>query len=330
MKWNTENLPLKKLASGEQISITIHTLVGNPGPHIHILGHTLCSELMEVIKNKYSKINGSISFIPRPNPIKEQNRNHAYVDIIKETNFDIETFCLEHLDLPWHELKIVFKEQLSALIDYYMEGLQNEQAVSIQIKNNLILQSLASKSDGVINLNSDDVPSPYLYAAEYQEAITKYLSVSHIVTLPHHYTGSLDNACFMPWVYLMETLKEMGRYTIPDVEAFTFELGRDLDQLEGILNYLKYKGVIEEQPKQFESHYCKYEDLKSIFSSEAGAVDYNVTAGDHIKTGDVLASIGSEHQVKTHNDGIVLNTCHKDIVNEGTELFQLMTKVYKK
>ena len=62
MKWTKEILPIKQLATGEQLTITAHTLKGaQKGPHVHIQasvhgaelqGNAVILKLMEALKTE--------------------------------------------------------------------------------------------------------------------------------------------------------------------------------------------------------------------------------------------------------------------------------------
>lgn len=375
MNWSKQIIPIKQLATGEQLKITAHTLTGTNGPHIHIQasvhgaelqGNAVILQLMEYLQK--TTLHGSITFVPlanpfatnnkhgtytygRYNPVTGHNWNRNYVDIIAATETDLTSFCKENYDLPWHELKLKYKSFLQDLIDDYANQITLNKTLNDNNKLNLILQKLAVKADGVLDLHTGPSATRYLYSAEYEEEVSKYLLFKNILVIPNSFDGAMDEASFMPWIYLSNKLETLGRDVKCDVESFTLEFGSEetfcMDNaqkdVESILNYLRYKGMIEESPKTIKSHYAKLKDYQTIYSPLGGLVDYRVSPGDHYKKDDILANIyqlnsldpndpigSTVTPVKALNDGIVINRCPSSSVHEGMELLQIMSHTYSK
>ena len=372
MNWTIEEYPIKELATGETLGLKTYTARGNPGPHIHIQasvhgaelqGNAVILQLMEILNN--TKLNGSITFIPlanpyatnnkhgtytygRYNPVTGHNWNRNFVDIIEVANFDIDKFVSEHADLPWHELKLVFKATLDQVFRDYIAELIETRKLSENNKLNLLLQHLASQADGILDLHTGPTATRYLYAGEYEEDVSHYLKFRHNLIIPNEFAGSMDESCFIPWVHLMNALKKIDRDITPDVESFTLEFGSEetfrMDEaakdVESILNYLRYKGVIEGTPNKIDSHSCLLENYKTIYSPKGGLVDYHFAPGQRFIKGDILASfynfknldpakpiLSARTAVKAEEDGIVINRCPSSSVHQGMELFQVMTKL---
>lgn len=372
MNWKINEYPIKELATGEVLQLKTYTVSAKPGPHIHIQasvhggelqGNAVILQLMELLNS--IEINGSITFIPlanpyatnnkhgtytygRYNPVTGHNWNRNYVDIIKATHFNIDHFAQENSSLPWHEIKLLFKEQLDQLFQQHIERLIQSKRLSENNKLNLLLQHLAARADGILDLHTGPVATRYLYTAEYEKEVASYLKFKYNLIIPHVFDGAMDEACFMPWVYLMEALSSQGRTVIPDVESFTLEFGSEESfhmqdankDVESIVNYLKYKGVIEDTPNKIESHYCQLENFKTIFSPKGGLVDYHFQPGQRFSKGDILASfynlknidpqnpvLSCRSTVKAEEDGIIINRCPSSSVHQGMELFQVMTQL---
>lgn len=376
MNWTKEIIPIKQLATGETLNITTHTLIGTTeGPHIHIQasvhgaelqGNAVILQLMEYLQ--HTKLHGSITFIPlanpfatnnkhgtytygRYNPVTGHNWNRNYVDIIGITKTDLTQFCEENFDLPWHELKLKYKELISNLIEMYAEKISLNKTLNDNNKLNLILQKLAVKADGILDLHTGPTATRYLYSAEYEEDVAKYLLFKNILVIPNEFDGAMDEASFIPWVHLTDKMKELGRDIICDVESFTLEFGSEetfcMDNaekdVESILNYLRYKGMLEETPKEAQAHYAKLENYRTIYSPLGGLVDYRVKPGDHFNKGDLLANIyqlknldpldpikSTANPIHALSDGIVINRCPSSAVHEGMELLQIMSHTYSK
>jgi predicted deacylase len=373
MQWTKEIIPIKQLASGESLSITTHTLKGNPGPHIHIQasvhgaelqGNAVILMLMDALRN--TEVNGSITFVPlanpfatnnkhgtytygRYNPVTGDNWNRNYIDIIEETETDITKFCQDNFDLTWDDLKKKYKTYLAELLEAHSNELTQYKKISDNNKLNLILQNLALRADAILDLHTGPTATRYLYSAEYAQEASNYLLFKHILIIPHEHGGAMDEAGFMPWVHLMNKMKELGRDVECDVHSFTLEFGSEetfcmdwaTKDVQSILNYLKYKGVIaDEALKAKEVYFSKLENYRTIYSPIGGLCDYRVKPGDHYKKGDILANIyqlkgldptdpiqSTIHEIRAIEDGIIINRCPSSSIHEGMELLQVMTKI---
>lgn len=372
MEWTLNEYPIKELATGEELSLKTYTVKGKPGPHIHIQasvhgaelqGNAVILQLMDLLNS--TQINGSITFIPlanpyatnnkhgtytygRYNPVTGDNWNRNYVDIIRASQFDIKNFVDENSNLPWHELKLVYKAKLDEIFNQYIANLIETRKLSENNKLNLLLQHLASQADGILDLHTGPVATRYLYAAEYEEEVAYYLKFKHNLIIPNEFGGAMDESAFMPWVHLMNALKNQGRDITPDVESFTLEFGSEetfqmhaaSKDVESIVNYLKYKGVLEGNPDKVDSHSCLLKNYKTIYSPKGGLVDYHFEPGQRFIKGDTLASFynlknidpkdpiaSSRSTVKAEQDGIIINRCPSSSVHQGMELFQVMTEL---
>lgn len=372
MKWTESVFPIKELATGEMLNLKTYTISGNPGPHIHIQasvhgaelqGNAVILQLMDML-NK-TQVHGSITFIPlanpyatnnkhgtytygRYNPVTGDNWNRNYRDIIKDAEFNIEEFAQENKDLAWNDIKDKFKEKLEKTFNSHIEKLEKSKTLSENNKLNLLLQQLAGSADGILDLHTGPVATRYLYAAEYEREVAHYLKFKHVLVIPEEFGGAMDEACFMPWVHLKNAFKKIGKDIDLDVESFTLEFGSEetfcmksaTKDVESIVNYLRYKGVLEGTPDQIDSNACLLENYRTIYSPNGGLVDYHFLPGEKFKKGDNLASFynlkkidpndpitSSRSQVIAQEDGIVINRCPSSSVHQGMELFQVMTKL---
>lgn len=374
MNWTINEYPIKELATGEELKLKTYTATGRPGPHIHIQasvhgaelqGNAVILQLMEMMKD--IDLNGSITFIPlanpyatnnkhgtytygRYNPVTGDNWNRNYVDIIKAGKFDIDGFAKEHKDLPWHKIKEFFKQSLRGLIERYTEELIQKKKLSENNKLNLLLQHLAAPADGILDLHTGPVATRYLYTGEYEKEVAAFLKFKHILIIPNEFDGAMDEASFMPWIHLKEALSKLGREVTPDIDSFTLEFGSEetfcmknaTKDVESIINYLKYKGMVKGGPEKFEGKYCFLKDYKTIFSPSGGLVDYHFAPGESYKKGDILASfynlkkiepanpiISARSTITAESDGIIINRCPSSSVHQGMELFQVMTNLFR-
>ncbi len=372
MKWIINEYPIKELATGEVLNLKTYTVHGSPGPHIHIQasvhgaelqGNAVILHLMDLLNSQ--KMKGSITFIPlanpyatnnkigtytygRFNPVTGHNWNRNYVDIIKESNFNIDEFAKENKDYSWGEIRSKFKAKLEIVFEKYVEDLIQSKKLAENNKLNLLLQQLASKADGILDLHTGPVATRYLYSAEYQEQVAYYLKFRHVVVIPNEFGGAMDEACFMPWIHLRDALKKYKKNISIDIESFTLEFGSEetfcmqnaSKDVESILNYMKYKGLLEGTPDQIDSHACRLKNFRTIYSPKGGLVDYHFEPGQRYLKGDTLASfynlksidpkdpiVSCRSKVMAEEDGIVINRCPSSSVHQGMELFQVMTKL---
>ncbi len=372
MKWTIDEYPIKELATGEILKLKTYTAHGGIGKHIHIQasvhgaelqGNAVILQLMDFLNN--TKLNGSITFIPlanpyatnnkhgtytygRYNPVTGHNWNRNYEDVIINSGFDIDQFSKEHKDLPWFEIKTKFKETLEDVFQNYIQKLVETKTLSENNKLNLILQQMAAKADGVFDLHTGPVATRYLYSAEYEKEVSYYLKFKHILVIPNTFDGAMDEAAFMPWIHLKNSLQKYGKEINLDVESFTLEFGSEetfcmnsaSKDVESIINYLKYKGLLDGSPDQIDSHSCDLENYRTIYSPKGGLVDYHFGPGERFLKGDTLASFynlknidpsdpinSAKSTVNAEQDGIIINRCPSSSVHQGMELFQVMTKL---
>lgn len=375
MSWTIKDIPVKELSTGENLKIKTYTLNGaQPGPHIHIQasvhgaeiqGNAVILKLMEALKGK--EVSGSITLIPlanpyatlnkhgtytygRYNPVTGHNWNRNYIDVVKASKFDIEDFCAKNMQSSWEDIKSSFKSELSKAFKSYVEELKNNNRIQDNNKVNIILQELALNSDGILDLHTGPTATRYLYCAEYEEELAKYMLFRHVLIIPNEFDGAMDEASFMPWAHLQNAFKAMGKDVKIDVESFTLEFGSEetfrMDEgskdVESILNYLRFKKVLTEEPTTNDPHYSRLEDYTTIYSPRGGLVDYHFSPGDHFKKGDKLATFyqmwdidpedpirSCSHYLLATSDGIIINRCPSSNVHQGMELFQVMSNIYR-
>lgn len=374
MSWSVDKIPLYNLSIGQNLSLTTYTFESkNAGPHIYLQssvhgaelqGNIVLLKLMDLINS--TKINGKITIVPlanpyatlqksgtyttgRFNPFSGDNWNRNYIDIIKESQFDLKSFVEQNKDLAWHELKLIYKEKLDYIYHSYYQSLEQKNQLHANNKLNLILQKLALSADAVLDLHTGPVATRYLYCPNYAKQAGQYLNFEHVLMVPEEFAGAMDEACFMPWVHLKNELKNQGREILLDIESFTLELGSEEvinsddanSDLDKIINFLKYKGSIEGKPiLQNNSTYCPLDNFETIYSPNAGLIEYLKRPGDHFKANEEIARIFNFSQIDPFNpiqssyikisvdyDGVLINHLPTCNVHEGMELMQVFRNV---
>lgn len=375
MSWTIKEIPVKELSTGETLKIKTYTLTGETGgPHIHIQasvhgaeiqGNAVILKLMEALKGQ--KINGSVTLIPlanpyatlnkhgtytygRYNPVTGHNWNRNYLDIVQACGFDLDSFCERHREADWNSVKGAYKRELQEAFVRHIQELKEDNLVQDNNKINIILQELALKSDGILDLHTGPTATRYLYCAEYESSLAKLMLFRHVLIIPDEFDGAMDEACFMPWIHLKRAFEKRGRNIDLDVESFTMEFGSEetfrMDEgskdVESILNYLRHKDVLPGEPQTIEPYHSRLKDYRTIYAPKGGLVDYHLRPGDHFKKGEKLATFyqmnnidpedpanSCSHDLLAREDGIIINRCPSSNVHQGMELFQIMSNIYK-
>ncbi len=377
-KFTTKEITVATLPCGDNFSIRQLTLTSkNAGPTVFIQasvhgaelqGNPVICEVLNYLER--NDFNGTIHFVPLANPLATNNKqgtgthgrfnsvtgdnwNRNYTDIIKQdyalSGFDIDVFAKEHLSTPLETLKSAFKAKLHSALVTYQKSI-SEYGENTNKHHFLTLQSLAASADYVLDLHTGPCATRYIYCADYTKDKAADLIFPHYLVIPNEFGTAMDEACFMPWVYLQRAFNKLGRgFEIP-FEAYTVELGDEekisfldaKDDAARILHFLKKRGVISASPdvKIPKAISCLLKDFKTYYAPTGALYDYIARPGDHIKAGEVLAmglnfnnkdaSISSDFRfdMLAKNDCVVINHCPSGSVRAGMELFQVMEKVY--
>lgn len=376
MQWLINEIPVKELSTGEELSIKTYTLKGDtPGPHVHIQasvhgaeiqGNAVILKLMEKLKGKDLK--GSLTLIPlanpyatlnkhgtytygRYNPVTGHNWNRNYIDIVKTCQINLDDFVNQHQNDSVDLIVSEYKKFIKNALDLYISSLANANTLQDNNRINLILQGLSVTADGILDLHTGPTATRYLYSAQYEEDKARVMLFKNVLVIPNEFDGAMDEASFMPWIHLKNAFLTIGREIEFPIESFTLEFGseetfqmdRGEKDVESILNYLKYKGMLEGQLKELDQiFYSKLKNYKTIYSPLGGLVDFHLAPGDHFKKGDLLAVIyqmkkidpndpikSCSSEVRAQGDGIVINRCPSSNVHQGMEMFQVMLEVYE-
>lgn len=207
-------------------------------------------------------------------------------------------------------------------------------------------------SDYVIDLHTGGKAIYYGYTFEGCLSSTPYWGLPYIIKLADEFEGAFDEAFLLLWIKLQKAFKKAGR-DIPfhefDKEAFTPELG-SADMLdrnamktnaERIVNYLRYKGVLEgeAQPAQGPFYKCQHKHYAHYYAPGGGFLLWNKKPGDMLAAGDVLATILRPYNEQAEGkdetevpiiatDAGLLNDCTiTQTVHEGLEIANVMTKL---
>ena len=371
MMWTQSEHHLKQFSTGDKLTVKTYTLHGtDPGPHIHIQasvhgaeiqGNAVILKLMERLKEVKS-FKGSLTIIPlanpygtinkhgtytygRYNPVTGDNWNRNYLDLSKEAEFDLKNFCDQHENKTSLEIHTLYKLYLSETFERIYQRLEQSFQISDNNRINLFLQGLALKADGVLDLHTGPTATRYLYTPEYAQMIARKLLFPFTLLIPHSFDGAMDEACFMPWVTLKDELHKRGKTDFNlDYEAFTLEFGSEetFDMTKGardvlsIINYLRYKSLLEGEVEEMSSVECPLKNYITLFAPIGGLCDYHFAPGEHFNKGNTLATLyqlkdlnpenpleSCQHEIKANFDGVVINRCPSGNIHQGMDMFQV-------
>lgn len=361
-----------KMIGGAEYNLHTYLLKGSStGPRVYIQaslhgseiqGNAVIYQLIQELKDK--DIYGEVLFAPvvnpfatnhkvgtyslgRYNPITGDNWNRNFIDIFK--NFDLSDFCKKSLKDSEIDIHKKFKVLLeNKLIEFELEQSTNNK-IHLNNNLNLKLQKMAANADIVLDLHTGPTATEYLYTAKRSFEDSLYLHFENILVIENEFSGAMDEATFMPWVYLEKKFNELGREIKLNFHSFTLELnseeGFDINhakaQSKKILNFLAYKGIIKEKYDKKEARYSDLKDYKTIYAPVSGFVDYHLEVGSLFKKGDLLCKFYQLENLKldcldeavteitASEDGVLINRCPSSSVLQGMELFQVMEKIKK-
>lgn len=369
-KLSKEKIILKSLIGGGEYSLSKYTLRGTEsGPCVYmqaslhggeLQGNAVILSLIEELKSMPLK--GSLIFVPlsnpyatnckigkytfgRFNPNTGDNWNRNFIDIIDKLEIDLETFCKKFINESEVIIREKFKLLLNKEIIKYQKKLEQNNKLHDNNNLNLILQKIASKADVVLDLHTGPSATEYLYSATRSIEDAEYLHFKYVLEVEHEFAGAMDEATFMPWVHLTNSFKAMGRDIQFNFHSFTLELTSEegfsmsqaKKQKEKILNYLRYKGLINGDSGKKKIIKCPLANYETIFTPVSGLIDYSLELGKPFKKGDLLGTIYQFHNLDDHSfskhihpvraneDGYLINRCPSSAVVQGMELFQVIS-----
>ncbi len=365
-------IPLKEMPSGDQLSLTLYRISGKePGPHVHIQASVHGAELqgnlviMELMRTLAAQpIKGSITLIPLANPqasntkigthtqgrynsVTGNNWNRNYTDLTQQ--LDIKEFVAKHIETPWPQLKLAYKQAIVEACNHTLSDLAHEHvAISENRHLNLLLQKIASTADIVLDLHTGPRACRYLYAANYQKEIAPDLLAPYTLIIPDEFAGAMDEACFMPWVALHRELEKSGRSEAADVFSFTVELGSEemvdtqaaKEDCARLLYFLYKRGVFARNlvTGLVPGKWSELKNYTTYYATHGGLFEARVRPGEEFKQGDVVAVIhrpraietlasvdAATIEVRATHDGALINHTPTAAVAQGMEIIQVLT-----
>ncbi|MBT1444263.1 succinylglutamate desuccinylase/aspartoacylase family protein [Shewanella sp. JM162201] len=365
MRVEKQEVKVGELAAGQALSLPVYRFHGKgKGPSVYIQanvhgaevqGNAVIYQLMKLLE--HYELLGDISLVPLANPLGINQKSGEFTlgrfDPITGVNWnreylnhslDIAAWYAAHSELDDDSLVAAFRTELIAACE---RKLDNVWGVTTGQWLATSLQAMAHRSDIVLDLHTGPKSCKHLYCPEYEREAAQYFSIPYTLFIPNSFGGAMDEAAFVPWWTLAEVAAAHGRELGVRVSALTLELGSQeridladaLNDAEGILAYLSYRGVIAEKvlPKPMKRFGCLLKDYRKFHAPKAGMVEYVGKVGQPMKAGDVLVNLlrldlygtGEElTALKLPEDGVPILHFASASVHQGTELYKVMTKVF--
>lgn len=262
---------------------------------LHLLKNKLMGPSTELRDPVFAVI-GDIVLIPSCNPMAQNNLNGYHIqgrcDSIEGDNWN-RFYYFDEADLAAFngqnnaELKTYLSEKIEAILD------QPEQLTRAR-NLNLTLQKEAFKADIVMDLHTDCVSAPYVYAPAYCKIEAAQFQLPYVLLMENGFGGAMDEAMMCPFWTVSERVAG-----VQPIQSYTLECGsaQSLDEAsasalsDNILNYLVGQGVISGQvvPCDHHPHYCNVNDFVKLYAPQGGLYVWQVALNDTVAEGDVLA-----------------------------------------
>ena len=309
-------------ASGRHLNVPIYEISSQlDGPHVYIQssihgsevqGNVVIYHLVRALKEL--TIHGKITLVPNCNPVGTNIKAGEYTlgrfDPVNGTNWNRGYYYDEESVIDFadtvtaqdsiEDIRRAFKAQTLSQIQ---QKQQQPWGLGLAQQLNLTLQSIACQADIVLDLHNGPVSSRHIYIPEYLAHQATQFSMPHVILIPNHFAGALDEASFCPWWTLSEHLTtRFGRPYDFNIEAYTLEMGSQeiIDFADGetdassILAYLQHKhciATVDYQPQDIKRVGVYLKDYKTLFTDFGGMVEYTAKPGQQIKQGDTLAKV---------------------------------------
>ena len=364
MKPAIQTLPLLTLASGDALKLQMYRFQGaEPGLTVYcqanlhgaeLAGNAVIQQLLAFLQAcDPALLAGEVRLVPVCNPLGVNLRSHHFASgrynpydgrdwnrifwDYSDQQGTIAAFAQAHHDQDLPTLTRRFREQLLTAFQRELEGLDAGPGAPIHERYRCRLQALALDADILLDLHSSsDRGLVYVYYFQNREDRAATFGLDFALLSDRHDGNAFDEAFIKPWLALEAELAQLGRPVRFGVDAWTVELGSAMTLeaiavqrgLSGILNYLRHRGVLRDQPpiQVGTSRYARTSRLVKYHAPVGGFVQRRVALGTWVQRGDHLydllcfnkgGQLPTVRSMAAHQPGWVYDISTSEAVNEG-------------
>ena len=363
--------PLLTLSSGDVLSLQMYQFVGDvPGKVVYLqsnlhgaelAGNIVIHRLLEYFQDlESSALQGEIRLLPSCNPIGVNTRAHHFssgrfnpydgrdwnrifwdYQLVHQGAL---TFAEQHLGEDVASIQQAYRRLILEAFQSQLEALGSPVGLPGHECYRTRLQYLVLDADIVLDLHtSGNQGMVYLYYFRDRAPLIPYFGVDFALMLDRYSGNAFDEAFINPWLALESAFATLGQPIQFDIDAWTLELGSSLhiDPIAvqrgvlGILNYLRYKGVLLDQPATVHKDVPLSRTSQRIkyYATTGGFIQNRVALGTWVTVGDLLFEVLSLNKtgqlpmvqsIYAQAAGLVYDLSWNHAVSEGEYVLAMM------
>ena len=282
----------------------------------------------------------------RFNLITGDNWNRGFKNLLTIPNKDSQRFNMiefiqKNKKSGFKNTCNTFEKKLFEIINHYIR-----KTLPAHEKLACLLHKEALDADYCFDLHNDSLSKPYIYSPEYlKNNNLKNFNTKYFIFTSNNFTPSFNQAIFFPWWQLTYYWNKItNNKKIPPKYSFTYETGSKeilnfklaKDIAEGIINYITKKTVNQSEYKQYG---CLEKNFIKVYSKTGGILDYDFekigkinkatdTLGRLYTKRNIINSNTKEKEIKLKKKNILLTASSSPMLNEGDEIFKVMTEFF--
>lgn len=262
VRMTREDVPVRVLASGAQLTFPVFRFEGEPGPKVYIQANIHGPEIAGIgaiydllnILRQQETIHGSLTIVPSVNPVgldsKINGLQVGYADLNDHdySNFNriypmlvvdsassdpdaprkvaLDEFVEQHKDSDLDTIKTAFRAGLKTAIEE-LESRRAPYGSSYSQKLAMLIQCMAYDADYLIDLHTAGDATYHMFTFEECLPSVPYFNLPYTIQLDDSFSGVLDESFLQPWLRLRKAFEKAGRsisFEDFQLEAFTVEL----------------------------------------------------------------------------------------------------------
>lgn len=344
----------------------IHVLLGILRQQAHISGSLVVVPSVNPV-GLDTKVNGLQTGYADPNETIVGNFNRIYSLPVTDSapatpdptvaqKVALDAFVAEHLGSDLPTIKRAFRAAIRRTLDDIDEK-RKPYGATHGGKLASIIQHLSYDADDLLDLHTAGDAVYHLFTFPECFHGVRYLDLPRVIALEDSFSGVLDEAFLLPWLRLTKAFAKAGRqidFRDFELDAYTPELG-SADTLSAsamqadaarIVNYLRYKGVLEGEAVRADGDhfvFCPHPHYRVYRAPTGGLLVWDKAPGDAIRQGERLARVICTYRHAADNapsdqpteipiiaatDGIIINRSESHVVQEGFGLCSVFTQVH--